>query len=169
MSWFSFICLHLQWFGWAFLQKQFSTFSLLWTHSWMKTRKFAHFATLACLFYWVICNRPHSLKAEDGRRNQKLFAFQDTCTLVPALPVACCIKLVQSLLQPCHPASSLAEDLSLTVHCTINSITGPWYWLELPAATLKDILTAIINKRCYMRFPVQGRLSVLHSVSATVQ
>lgn len=56
--------------------------------------------------------------------------------------------------------SSLAEE-----SCTINSITGPWYWLELPAATLKYISTAIIrtNKKCYMSFWVQGRLSVLHS------
>lgn len=67
MSWFSFICLHLQWFGRVFLQKPFSTSSLLRTHSWMKTHKFAHLPTLVCSFYWVICNRPHSSKEWEAR------------------------------------------------------------------------------------------------------
>lgn len=156
-------CLHLQRFGWVCLQKQFSTSSLLWTHSWVKTQKFAHLPTLAP---FILLG--HVQQTTDRMRRQKLFALQDTCTLVLALPVACCIELVKSLLQLCNPVRSLAEDLSLTMHCTINGTTEPWYWLELPAATIKYILTAIIktNKKCYMRFPVQGRLCVLHSVSA---
>lgn len=81
-------------------------------------------------------------------RSQELIAFQDTCTLVPALPAASCWSshrfsspiLVAPWLRTC------------SLQCTykINSITGPWYWLELLVAMLKYILTAIIriNKKC---------------------
>lgn len=62
---------------------------------------------------------------ESRRWNEKPEALCFPRHLYTSPGFASCIKLVQSLLQPCRPASSLAEDLSLTVHCTISSITGP--------------------------------------------
>lgn len=170
MSWFSLICLHLQWFGWGFPQKQFSKTGFFppacsgLIPGWKPTSLLISLPW-PCSFYWVIC-RPHTWKAEDRMRSQNLLPFQGTCTL---LWLCLLHQAAQAPAPVLLPARSLAEDLSHAVDCTINSTTGPWYWLELPAATIKCISTAIIqtNKKCYMRFPVQGRLSVLHSVSSS--
>lgn len=124
---------------------------MLRMHSWNKTRKLSHLSDIAYSLNWVTCNRPRCSNGEDRTKGQKLIAFQDTATLALAfqLPVASCWsshRFISPTLEACW-----LRTCPLRCTPTVNSIMGPWYRVELPAATLDYILTTIIrtNKKSY--------------------